>query len=41
VLGKLPEEKLPEFEEKFRAIEKFVSDWLAEGYDRAASRFKA
>ncbi|HRU40091.1 MAG TPA: aminoacyl-tRNA hydrolase, partial [Candidatus Goldiibacteriota bacterium] len=31
VLGKLPEEKLPELEEKFRAIEKFVSDWLAEG----------
>jgi len=40
VLGKIDAAQLAVLGEKFRAAREFADSWLAEGYDRAASRFK-
>lgn len=40
VLGKMPQESLEGLDRKFEAIENFIINWMAEGYDKAASKFK-
>jgi peptidyl-tRNA hydrolase, PTH1 family len=40
VLSKIPDEQKEVLNKKFEIIEKFVSGWVAQGYDRAASKFK-
>ncbi len=41
VLSKIPDETEKALEDKFAIVEKFINDWTAKGYDRAASGFKS
>jgi PTH1 family peptidyl-tRNA hydrolase len=41
VLSKVSKEELDGLDKKFEAIEEFISRWISEGYEKAASKFKS